>query len=577
MSLQELKNSLVDGKTIINKALLTQILDAIISLENSESVSSAISSTYCNMHHNLGAIGEFLSKYYSKEVDEFNQLTVCMAGDSIFGRQDKGSTWNPAKPEISLTPDVNNPNETQAGYLTGHFPPNMWVQSVPYKTLELLQWSNADVKYYNHSASEVTKEGTWTDGFPLGADCTRAVYSSSNGATITLTFSEASFIKTVFHYYGAATSKGSLITIEFSEDNGATWKSATDLNLTSSLENSQEGNSYYKLPEKMYKWPNICFKGLDKNKTYKVKVTNKSTTRVGLWGFETWSKPRINVVVVAEGGNTAASQKGAPQRFYSEMYNPSLVIYELPFLNDLGSGPLASFKGIISPTSAAPSSPTELGFYYCKEDGVYTNFNNIEAKKGEYIEYNNGVWKLNSTKLESVLNTYKTNNEIVFTRLSQQGVPVIAIVTHGGAYDITRPFGYEIAIPALRGLLGTYGFAVLDIYKYQRESGYYTQNNNVIHADQTHLNDRGVQMYMDLISLLLATPIENNFAGSCNVIKRPLLGTGTAGSTIDFGFEFSKIPNVMISGGTDVIVTNVTKSGFTTTGSGDFKYIAQIL
>jgi hypothetical protein len=82
---------------------------------------------------------------------------------------------------------------------------------------------------------------------------------------------------------------------------------------------------------------------------------------------------------------------------------------------------------------------------------------------------------------------------------------------------------------------------------------------------------------MDLISLLLATPIEKNFAGSCNTIKRPLLGTGTAGTTTGFGFEFSKVPNIMISGGTDVIVTNVTKSGFTTTGNGEFTYIAQII
>lgn len=574
--MQNLKNSLIDGKTVINKALLVKIIDAISVLQNAQDVSEGISSTYCNMHHNLGAIGEFLTKYNFKEVDDFNQLTVCMAGDSIFGRQDKGSTWNPSSPEISHTPDVNNPTETKFGYETGHFPPNMWVKTVPYRTLELLQWNNADVKYYNHSASEVSKEGTWTDGYPLGADNTRAIYTSTSGASATLTFTGATYLKTVFHYYGAATSKKSLITIEFSTDNGATWKSAKELNLTASMENAQEGDSYYRLPELIYKWPNICFKGLDKSLTYKVKVTNKSTTRVSLWGFETWSKPRINVVVVAEGGNTASSQNGAPQRFYSEMYNPSLVIYELPFLNDLGSGPLARFQGIKTPTAAAPSSPTDLDFYYCKEDGIYTNFNNIEAKKGEYIEYNGGQWKLNSTKLTQVLNDYKTLNEKVFTRLSQQGVPAITIITHGGTYDINRPFGYEIAIPALRGMVGTYGFAVLDIYKYQRETGNYTENNKRIHADGTHLNDNGVQMYIDLLSLLLATPIENNFAGSCNVIKRPLLGTGTAGTTVNFGFEFSKIPNIMVSGGTDVVVTNVTKSGFTTTGSGTFNYIAQI-
>lgn len=567
--MENLKNSLIDGKTPLNKELFAKLIDGILAAGKSGGI------TYCDFQHNLGAIGEFITKYKLKVVDEFNQLTVCMAGDSIFGRQDKGSTWNPNSPEISHTPDTNDPNETKFGYETGHFPPNMWVQTVPYKTLELLQWENADVKYFNHSAAEVVKTGTWTDGYPLGADNTRAVYTSTVGADITLSFSGATHLKTVFHYYGAATTKNSLIAIEFSTDGGSTWKSAKELNLTASMENAADGDSYYKLPSVMYKWGNICFKGLDKNISYKVRITNKSTTRFAIWGFETWSKPRINVVVVAEGGNTAASQKGAPQRFYSEMYNPSLVIYELPFLNDLGSGPLARFIGKISPSSNAPSAPTDLDFYYCKEDGIYTKFNNIEAKKGEYIEYNGGQWKLNSTKLESVLTTYRNDNEIVFERLLKQGVPVIAIITHAGIYDQDRPFGCEMAIPALRGLVGKYGFAVLDINLYQKVAGYYTTYKS-IHSDGTHLNDKGVKMYMDLISLMFTIPTNDQYAGSTYVPKKPLFGTGSGGTTVSFGFEFSKIPNVMISGGTNIVVSEVTKSGFTTTGSGTFNYMAQI-
>lgn len=569
-SIETLKNTLVDGSTRLNKSLFVQMIDALANAEKSGVI------PYCDFHHNLGAIGDFLAKYKLKDVDDFNQLTVCMAGDSIFGRQDKGSTWNPASPEISHTPDVNDPTETQYGYQTGHFPPNMWVQTVPYKTLELLQWDNADVKYFNHSASEIVKEGTWTDGYPLGADNTRAAYTSTNGASATFTFTGATHLKAVFHYYGAATCKNSLVTVEFSTDNGATWKNASQIGLTASMPNASDGDSYYKLPEMMYKWPNICFKGFDKSATYKVKLTNKSTQRVALWGFETWSKPRINVVVVAEGGNTAASQKGSPQRFYSEMYNPSLVIYELPFLNDLGSGPLAKFKGKIGLTSAAPTSPAEQDFYYCKESGTYTNFGGVTAEQGEYIEYDGTKWKLDSTKLKAVFNTYKNDNTAVFERLAQQGVPVIGIITHAGTYDQDRPFGCEMGIPTLRGLIGQYGFAVLDVNLYQKMAGYYTTQNKVVHADSTHLNDKGVEMYMDVISLLFSIPLREQYAGSCNVPKRPLFGTGTGGTTVSFGFEFSKIPNVMVSGGTNVAVTEVTKSGFTTTGSGTFNYMAQI-
>lgn len=568
-AIDTIKNSLVDETTLIDKALLIRIIDALAS-EGSGVL------PYCDFHHNLGAIGEFLTKYKLKEVDEFNQLTVCMAGDSIFGRQDKGSTWKEEAPEISYTPDMNDPIETQYGYQTGHFPPNMWEKTVPYKTLELLQWDNADVKYFNHCSSEVVANGSWTNGFPIGADNTRAIYTSTVGADVTFSFSDATHLKVVFHGYSAATSKNAKLSVMFSTDNGVTWKTPEELNLVSSMESTTDGSGHYKLSSIEYKWGNICFKGLDKAISYKVKITNESTTRLSIWGFETWSKPRINVVVVAEGGNTASSQKNAPQRFYSEMYNPSLIIYELPFLNDLGSGPLAKFKGKISPSTSAPASPAEQDFYYCKETGTYTNFSGITAEQGEYIEFDGSEWKLNSTKLESTLKNYKRDNLAVFDRLSQQGVPVIAIITHAGTYDTDRPFGCEMAIPALRGMVGAYGFAVLDVNLYQKMVGYYTTQNKVIHADGTHLNDKGVEMYTDLISLLFTIPLNEQYAGSCNVAKKPLYGIGTGGTTTSFGFEFSKAPKVMTSEGTNIVVTEITKSGFTTTGSGTFNYMAQI-
>lgn len=569
-AIENFKNSLIDGATPLDKELFLRFIDVLSTSEKGGGL------PYCNFHHNLGAIGEFLAKYKLKEVDGFNQLTVCMAGDSIFGRIDKGSSWKEASPEISYTPDVNNPSESRYGYQTGHFPPNMWEQTVPYKTLELLQWDTADVKYFNHSAEEITKEGSWTDGFPVGADSTRAIYTTSNGASVTFDFSGATHLKAIFPGYSTTSSKNAKFVVDFSTDGGTTWKTPEELGLTASMTSEADGSGHYKLPSTEYKWGNICFKGFDKSTTYKVKITNESTTRLSFWGFETWSKPRINVVVVAEGGNTASSQKNAPQRFYSEMYNPSLVIYELPFLNDLGSGPLAKFKGIITPSSAAPTSPTTQDFYYCNANGTYTNFGGIVASKGEYIEWDGSTWKLDSTKLESVLKTYKNDNEAVFERLSKQGVPVIAIITHAGTYDMNRPFGCEMGIPMLRGLVGKYGFAVLDVNLYQKIAGYYTTQNKVIHADGTHLNDKGVEMYMDLISLLFTIPLAEQYAGTANVPTKPLFGTGTGGTTTSFGFEFSKVPNVMVSGGTNIVVTNITKSGFTTTGSGTFKYMAQI-
>jgi hypothetical protein len=580
--MKNLKKSLIDGETIINKAIFDKIIDSIIELQNYNKTDNANNSDYCNFHHNLGAISEFLIKYRLKEVDEFNQLTICMAGDSIFGRVDKGSAWNENKPQISYTPDLNNPLETLPGYKTGHFPPNMWEMTVPYKTLELLQWETSDVKYFNHSSSEIIKSNNWTDGYPIGADSTRAVYTSTVGADITLTFTNSSFAKVVFHNYSAATSKDSRISILFSIDDGNTWKSPKDLNIISSENVDCDSTGEYQLSSDIYKWPNICFRGLDKSMSYKIKVTNKSSTRVSVWGFETWNNPRMNVIVVAEGGNTATSQLSSPQRFYSKKYyNQSLVIYELPFLNDLGSGPLAKFKNKIKLNSIAPTNPSEADFYYCEETGIYENFNNISAIKGEYIEYYNGGWRLGSTKLNSVIKDYKNKNYQIFNRLSQQGVPVIAIITHAGTYDLDRPFGYELGIPILRDLVSSFGFAILDINNYQRISGKYTQNNNVIHADGTHLNDNGVKMYMDLISLLFNIPVNSQFCGTYTKYNRPLCGIGRAGEITKFGFEFSKAPNVIIQPTTEsedkMCVVNVDESGFEVLGTGEFKYIAQIL
>ena len=470
--------------------------------EPSEEVIVDIESNYCQ---NTDAIADFLRKYELKEVDDFNQLTICMAGDSIFGRQDKGSAWNEKSPEISYTPDTNDLSEVKFGYQTGHFPPNMWVQTIPYKTLELFQWDDADVKYFNHNAAEVVSEGDWIDAYPVPNDNIRAKYTSTVGANMVFTFTGATHLKVIFPGYSTATSRNAALIIKFSTDDGITWKTPEELGLVASMASESTKSGHYKLPLTTYKWGNICFKGFDENTVYKVKVTNNSSTRLSFWGFETWSKPRINVVVVAEGGNTAASQINSPQRFYSEMYNPSLIIYELPYLNDLGSGAITRYMGKINPSSSAPVSPTVQDFYYCSQTGLYTYFGGIYATAGEYIEYDGTNWKLGSSQLDSVLNKYKTNNITVFERLAKQGVPVAAIITHGGTYDAHRAFGPELAIPFFREELKKYNFTVLDIHGYQKAAGYYTTTNHIIHADTTHLNDRGVQMYMKLISLLLPT------------------------------------------------------------------------
>lgn len=59
---------------------------------------------YNNIPYNQTAIAEFLRKYTSKTVDANNQINIALAGDSIFGRVDKSRGFDPANPEVTLTP-----------------------------------------------------------------------------------------------------------------------------------------------------------------------------------------------------------------------------------------------------------------------------------------------------------------------------------------------------------------------------------------------------------------------------------------------------------------------------------------
>ena len=141
---------------IIMKNGISQIIpvveiDSIIfknkSIVNEDSVSNSY--IYNDLAYNRSKIGDFLAKLKTKTVDQFNQLNIVINGTSTFGRLSLN--------EIALTPDMNG--GSGYGLNTGHFAPNMWQQIFAYKVLKNLQFSNSDVKYFNLSAAEWTKEG----------------------------------------------------------------------------------------------------------------------------------------------------------------------------------------------------------------------------------------------------------------------------------------------------------------------------------------------------------------------------------------------------------------------------------
>ena len=247
--------------------------------------------------------------------------------------------------------------------MTGHFPPNMWEQTVPYKVLQMLQYPNADVKYYNHSATEVVKQSVvWYNFNLVGADNIRLTGSETPNSYVYLPFTGAKYVKIIHSsYYGSGWNLGAVIKIEFSTDGGTTYVTPESLGLTSSYANNGT-NGRYTLPTDFYKFGHMSFSGLSESTSYIIKVTLISG-KVNVWGFETWSKPRINVIVTAEGGNVAADQLSRWYRFYSKMYNPALIIYELPYLNDLGVGIITNFKGIATTTTTPAASPAINDFW----------------------------------------------------------------------------------------------------------------------------------------------------------------------------------------------------------------------
>lgn len=523
---------------------------------------------YNNVAYNQTSIAEFLQKYLSKKVDSFNQINVALGGDSIFGRVDKAS-FTPQTAEISLTPDCNNPLETNYGYVTGHFPPNMWEQIVAYKVLEHLQYDDADVKYYNHVASEITKTGTWIDRFPVGADCLRTATTDVQNSNIILTFTGATFAKFIYSCYGY-TSATRKIQVTISDDNGATWKTPAELALTEKYQSDVEGSGIYYLSSNYYKFGCNIWGGFDKTKTYKIKVQKiDSAGFLNAWGFETWSKPRVNVVVTAEGGNIAASQVTRWERFYAHMYDQDLVIYELPYLNDLGVGMIGKYKGQVSTSSTPAANPAQYDFYYATVTGTYTNFANLNVLAGQYIEWSGTQWVIGSTQVNENITNYVSNNSIVFERLRKTGVPVLTLITHESTSFATRPYTWGYGLLLLRLLVKKYGLGCIDVNRYQK-----IKNLNAIYSDGTHLNDAGVAMYIDVIKEVLNK--DDSFVGVAYPQNNnlPLKGSGS-GNSVNFGFEFKTIPTVRLYNTTQVVAT-VSKSGFTTTGSGTFDWEAII-
>ena len=513
----------------------------------------------CNKNYNQSAIADFINKYVAKDVDEWNQLSIMMCGDSIFGRQASGTG------EMTPTKDTNTPDSQSIGYETGHFPPNMWVQNVPFKVLQSLQFACADVKYFNHTASEVTKTGSWTDMYPNGADALRTAKTNTLGDSISLSFSGAKFAKFIVSNYGQYTATAAIkVTIS---ENGGNYVTPASLNLVESHAFTNSGE--YTLNDFAgQKFGQIILKGFDTSKSYVMKVELTNNQYLTAWGFETWTRERLNVVVSAEGGNVANNQLTHPMRFYNENIKPELCIMNLPFLNDLGTTKWNNYyKGSKEPSSAAISTPSQYDFIYCEESGTYTNFDGISAATGDYIEYDGTNWVLGSTKLNDMFSTYRSDLASLLKMCKKIGVPMLLMATHTSSAFDGKPFIPEGA-DLMKLIAKSSGLASIDVYQYQED----LELDN-IWSDGTHLNDAGVQMYIDLISEVLSKNAEY-IADGCAVVEYGTFTGHSNGGNTDFGFVVKNTPKVFISN-PSVSIVSVSKAGFTVSGVGGYDYFVK--
>lgn len=521
----------------------------------------------CNINYNTVSLSPFIKKYINKECDEWNQLTIAMCGDSIFGIQ--------KNPGMALTPDCNDETEEDAGYITGHFPPNMWVQGVGYKLLKALQYDSADVKYYNHVASEVTKTGTWTDLFSQSnnLDQVRVVKSETSGDTISLSFTDAYYAKLNVCDYLLAT-EDATIKVTISE-NGGEYVTPASLGIIESHSFAEGHSGEYSLTEvNGIKFSQFVFKGFDTNKNYVLKVEHTNTNNLVVWGFETWTRERLNVIVTAEGANTASNQYNNPQRFYNENTNADLCIIDAPFLNDFSVvGWQTWYKGKINLSSSTPSSPSQYNFYYCEESGVYTNFGSVKASVGDYIEWSGSQWVLGSTKLNTLFSAYNEKLPAMLDMCKKIGIPMLIIVTHPSDIFIGKPF-IDTAVKLMRLHIENYQFPCIDVYKYRDDL-----NLTDIWTDGTHLNDTGIAMYMDLISKVLNKDCKIAYA--CESWKCGDFYGHSDGGSVIFRYvgypaftylKLKNLPKVYILNNPNVTVTNITKQGFMVSGSGEYDY-----
>lgn len=290
--------------------------------------------------------------------DKYNRAVVSFNGDSIFGSQ---------------LDDLTKVDE----YESGEFPPNMSRVNIPRKFFDKYRFPDEDVKFRNLKHSEWTRTGfdiNTGDDKNYTFNCIET-FGGNVGDTAEITVSGSKFVKFIWSEY-----KGQPYSFKI-------WQS-TDNSYYEELKTIEVTNNRrimiaYDIIE------------IDSSKTYnfKIEILSGNQNNVTFWGIETWSNPRLDVVVEAfSGTGTTHAISLGKDAYYCQMHRPQIIVMDVLQFNDWpldlndwieNSSKIYNYckeKGVpvlavgcwsTEGTSPGPHPQTFLGVDVCKQNDIF--------------------------------------------------------------------------------------------------------------------------------------------------------------------------------------------------------------
>ena len=246
-------------------------------------------------------IALYFNRYENQYLDEWNRVLVSFNGDSIIGSQ---------------LDDI----EKSAEYLTGDFPPNMSKLIMARQFYDRYKLDGEDTVFRNLIHSDWSKTGFDVSNGKDDANQTFnqiEVYGGADGDSAQITVNGFKYLKIVWSEYKGIDYSFDILR---STDGGTTFTPIETISVT----NARRLMVAYKIYE------------ITTGTSYVYKIIPTSGyADTCFWGVEMWNNPRLDVVVEAFSGSTAADNVlNKLDGYYSEFHKPSLIIMDILAIND---------------------------------------------------------------------------------------------------------------------------------------------------------------------------------------------------------------------------------------------------